>query len=183
MESAEIFAGAPVGIESVIETNRADRQFVTQPKADRVTHVVKTGLFGIGNQGASIGEHSPFEFAEERERVFNIEHGIELAANRVAMQIVRPEIALSKTTNGGASAVEETFVDGNVIPLIAFAAVQGVNKAGARAQTEAGPFEPALQCRPPFILHHTWRQVLGTERQIITRAKSSPNKIDFAAKR
>ena len=45
MKRAEIFVGAGIGVESVIETDRTDWQFVTQTKPERVAHVIEAGMF------------------------------------------------------------------------------------------------------------------------------------------
>ena len=42
MKRALVFVGALVGMISVIESHRADRQFVAQTDADPVMHVVET---------------------------------------------------------------------------------------------------------------------------------------------
>src|SRR5205823_11550797 len=111
MECADVFARLPVGINSIIEPNRADRQFVTQAPADRVMHVVNARLFGRGQEIAGIIKHRALEFAIDRKSVLDIEDGEKLTADRIAFWIVRTEIALAVTAHSSGAAIEEAFVD------------------------------------------------------------------------
>jgi hypothetical protein len=58
VERAEIFELVRVGIHTVVETNRANRQLVTQASTDRVAHVVQANVLGGGQQIASVSKHS-----------------------------------------------------------------------------------------------------------------------------
>src|SRR4029453_12060828 len=56
MECAGVFIGPRVGIDAVIETDRADGQFITQPYAYRIAHVVETWFFRCWKQIARVRE-------------------------------------------------------------------------------------------------------------------------------
>src|SRR5262245_30311152 len=90
MKRAEIFERVRIGIDAVVETDRTDRQFVTQPRADGVAHVVHANIFRAWEKIARIGENRHLQFTENWERVFDIEHGIEFSTDGMAMIIVRP---------------------------------------------------------------------------------------------
>src|SRR5437762_1596475 len=105
MKRAEIFMRVRVGIDSVVKTDRTDRQFIAQSRADSVAHIVEAGFFRGGQQIARIGENRSLQFAEERKRVFNIENRIKFAPERMTPVVMRPEIPLTKTSHGVASSV------------------------------------------------------------------------------
>src|SRR5438445_2833238 len=56
MKRAEIFAPLAIGIPSVIESNRADRQLVTQTATKSVAHVVYTRFLGSWEKIAGVEE-------------------------------------------------------------------------------------------------------------------------------
>src|ERR1700720_3832041 len=72
VKRAEIFARLAIRIPSVIETDRADRQFVTQAGAETVTHVVHARLFGSGKKVAGIEEERALKLTINRKGVFHI---------------------------------------------------------------------------------------------------------------
>src|SRR5205814_8802996 len=59
---------------SVIETDRTDRQFVTQAAAERITHVVHTGFFRSGKQVAGVKKECALKLTVNRKRVLDIEN-------------------------------------------------------------------------------------------------------------
>src|SRR4029450_4502308 len=75
MECAGVFIGPRVGIDAVIETDRADGQFITQPYAHRIAHVVETWFFRCREQIARVGENRALQFPENWKGVFDIKHG------------------------------------------------------------------------------------------------------------
>src|SRR6185312_6429255 len=113
MERAEIFELVRVRIHTVVETNRADRQLVTQAGTNRVAHVAQPNVLGGRQQIASVGKYSALQFAKNRECVFNIKDGKKLSADRMTVIVVRAEIAFAETANRCCSPVEESFVDRN----------------------------------------------------------------------
>ena len=48
VERAEIFELVRIRIHTVVEANRANRQLVTQTRANRVAHVVQPNVLGAG---------------------------------------------------------------------------------------------------------------------------------------
>src|SRR6476659_2407156 len=88
VERAEIFKLARVRIHTVVEANRADRQFVTQTSTNRVAHIAKPNVLRGRQQIASVGKHGALQFAENWECVFNIEDRKKFSADRVAVIIV-----------------------------------------------------------------------------------------------
>src|ERR1051326_2722876 len=73
MERAEIFELVGIRIDAVVEANRTDRQLVTQTRTNRVAQIVQPNVLGGGQQIASVGKHGALQFAENWERVFNID--------------------------------------------------------------------------------------------------------------
>ena len=63
MKRAKIFSRSFIGIPSIIETDRTDRQFVTQAAAERITHVVHTGFLGSGKQVAGVKKECALKLA------------------------------------------------------------------------------------------------------------------------
>ena len=104
MEGAGIFARARVGIVAVIEPDRADRQFVAQPDADGVTHVIEAGgdarkrVVRVRQQIAGVEKDRAEQFAINRESVFDIEDGEELAADGMIV-VVRAEVAFGEAAH------------------------------------------------------------------------------------
>src|SRR5437763_9582636 len=174
MESADIFARAPVRIEAVVDTYRADGQLVAQSQSHCITHVMETS----GNTGerivrarqkiAGIKEGRAQQLAVKRESVFDIEDREELAADRVAA-IVRTEVALGKAAHGRAAAVEKSFVDRDGRGRIV--ATQAVDDAGPRAQCQ--------QCAPV----HLAGLRRGAERKKISEPRRAADEIDVAPER
>src|SRR6476659_8360655 len=97
VERAEIFELARVRIDTVVETNRADRQLVTQTTTNRVPHIAQPNVLGGRQQISSISKHRALQFAENRECVFNIEDGKKFSTDRVTVIVVRAEFALAET--------------------------------------------------------------------------------------
>ena len=139
MECALVFAGAPVGIVSVIEADGADGQFVTKTDAHRVTHVVEAScevLKRIGRvweQIAGINENRAEQFAINREGLLDVEDGVEFTADRIPI-IVRAELAFAEAAHSRAAAVEESFVNRDFGRRRV--AIKGMNDSRPRAQRE-----------------------------------------------
>src|SRR3984893_16660521 len=136
MKGAEVFSRLAIWVPSVIESNRTDRQFVTEAAAEPVAHVVHAGFFGSGKQVAGVKEQCALELTVNWKRVFDIEDRIEFAANRISFRIVRAEIAFAKTTHGGGASVEKSFINGQRRRLIRTGIVKRMDKARARAERE-----------------------------------------------
>src|SRR5437773_7157415 len=111
MKRAKVFSRRAIRVPSVIEPDRTDRQFVTQAAAERVAHVVNAGLFGSGKQVAGVKKECALKLAVNRKRVFDVEDGIEFAADRISFGIMRAEVALTETAHSGSATVEEPLVD------------------------------------------------------------------------
>src|SRR5436309_9371966 len=73
VERAEIFELVRVRINTVVEANRADRQFVTQTSTNRIAHVVQPNVLGSRQEIASVSKYGALQFAENWKCVFNIE--------------------------------------------------------------------------------------------------------------
>src|SRR5690348_1836661 len=101
MKRSEIFAFMPVGVVSVIETDRTDRQFVTQTNSERVTHVIETRMFRSGQKISRVEKCCALELSIDGERVLDIEDGVELASNRIALWIVRTKRSFAETADAG----------------------------------------------------------------------------------
>src|SRR5262249_4256276 len=114
MERAEIFEFVGIRIHAVVETNRTNRQLVTQTGTNRIAHIVQPNVLGGGQQIASVSKHGALQFAENWERVFNIEDGKKFAADWMTMIIMRAEITLAEAAYRRRTAVKKTFVDGNL---------------------------------------------------------------------
>ena len=112
MERAEIFELVGIRIYAVVETNRTDRQLVTQTGPDRIAHIVQPMSSEVGRRLASVSKHGTLQFAEDWECVFNIEDGKKFAADWMTMIIMRAEIALAEAAHGRGTAIKKTFVDG-----------------------------------------------------------------------
>src|SRR5947208_16529329 len=137
MERAEILVFVRIGIDAVIEADRADGEFVAQAGADAVTHVTETGIVCVGEQVAGIDKNGALQFAIKWKGIFDVENGVGLAADRKTMAIMRAEFALAETAHSGAAAVEETLVNWNCGD-VAGAFVKRPNHTGAGAELEQG---------------------------------------------
>src|SRR5205814_6406624 len=71
----EIFELARVRIHTVVEANRADRQFVTQTPTNRVAYVAQPNVLGRRQQIAGVSKYGALQFTENWECIFNIEDG------------------------------------------------------------------------------------------------------------
>src|SRR5438874_12632167 len=111
MKRAKVFSRRFIGIPSVIETDRTDRQFVTQAAAERITHVVHTGFFRSGKQVAGVKKECALKLTVNRKRVLNIENRVEFATNRISLRIRRAKLAFAKTAHRGRSAIKKALVD------------------------------------------------------------------------
>jgi len=136
MKRAKVFSRRFIGIPSVIETDRTDRQFVTQAAAERVTHVVNAGLFRSGKQVAGIKEQCALELTVNRKRVLDIENRVEFATNRISLRIRRAKLAFAKTAHRGRSAIKKALVDRQRGRLVRAGMVERMNDPGARAESE-----------------------------------------------
>src|SRR6266481_4651006 len=87
VKRAEIFELMRVRIYTVIEANRADRQFVTQASTNRIAHVIQPDILRRRQQISSVSEHGALQFAENRECVFNVEDGKKFSADRMTVII------------------------------------------------------------------------------------------------
>src|ERR1043166_6163239 len=119
MERAYILIGAIVGIVTVIEPDRAERQFIAETDADRVTHVLKPGRNRVERIGrirqeiTGVEENRAEKFPVNREDVFDVEDREKLAPDGMPV-VMRTEVALGEAADGGAAAVEKAFVDRDV---------------------------------------------------------------------
>src|SRR5436190_22747563 len=111
MKCAEVFSRRAVRIPSIIQSNRPDRQFVTQSAAERVTHVVHARFLGSGKQIAGIEKERALKLSVNWKGVLDIEDGVEFAADWISFGIVRAEIAFAKTSHAGGAAVKKSLVD------------------------------------------------------------------------
>src|SRR4029077_9443522 len=102
MERPEIFVFARIGIDAVIEANRADGKFVAQAGADAVAHVVETGIVCVGEEVAGIDKKGTLQFAIKWKGIFHFKNGVDPPADRKTMAIMRAELALAETSHGGA---------------------------------------------------------------------------------
>src|SRR5437588_12358521 len=136
MKRAKVFSRRFIGIPSVIETDRTDRQFVTQAAAERITHIVHTGLLGSRKQVAGVKEQCALELAVNRKRVFDIEDGIKFATDRISLRIRRAKLAFAKTAHRGRSAIKKALVDWQRGRLVRAGMVERMNDPGARAESE-----------------------------------------------
>src|SRR5437879_13509452 len=98
MERAEILVFVRIGIDAVIEADRADGEFVAQAGADAVTHVAETGIVCVGEQVAGLDKNAALQFAIKWKGIVDVENGVELVADRKAMASSQPEVAAAETT-------------------------------------------------------------------------------------
>ena len=158
MERADIFVLPRTGIDAVIQPDRADGKFIAQAGADAVTHVAEIGVVCVGEKVAGIDKNGALQFAVKWKSIFDIENGIELAANREIIAIMRAEIALTETAHRSAAAVEETFVNWNCGD-VAGTFLKWPNQTGASAQLQQG----------------------FAKRDEVTGARGRTKKLDFAS--
>src|SRR5262249_51691721 len=111
MKRAEVFELVRVGIDSIIETNRADWQFVPQTSANRVAHIVQANVCGCRQNIAAGREDGALIFAEYGEGVLDIENREEFTADWMAVIVVRAKVAFAKTAYRCSATIEESFID------------------------------------------------------------------------
>src|SRR5439155_23463443 len=107
MERAEIFVRARIGIDSIIEANRTDRQLVAQARSDRITHIVEANVLGGRQKIARISEYCGLQFSQYRKGVFNFANGVKFCADGMTMIIVRANFAFDEAAHGFGAAIEE----------------------------------------------------------------------------
>src|SRR5438094_8624204 len=181
MKRAKVFSRRFIGIPSVIETDRTDRQFVTQAAAERVTHVVNAGLFRSGKQVSGIKEQCALELTVNRKRVFDVEDRIEFAADRISFGIMRAEVALTETAHSGSATVEESLVDWKGRWLVRAGMVERMHDPDSCAESERRLLKPALQRGQRLIFNNSRGQRLRTERQKIRDPAGGANELNVAA--
>src|SRR5262245_59686067 len=136
MERAEIFEFVGIRIHAVVETNRTNRQLVTQTGTNRIAHIVQPNVLGGGQQIASVSKHSALQLAENWERVFDIEDSKKFATDWMTMIIMRAEIALPEAAHGRRTAIEKTFVDGNLSRFIGATIGKRMDNATTRTERD-----------------------------------------------
>src|SRR5207247_10151602 len=104
VESAEIFELVRIRIYTVVEANRTDRQLVTQTSTNRVAHVVQPDVLRRRQQIASVSKYGALQFAENWERVLNIEDGKKFSADRMTLIIMRAKLQLGETAHAPGTA-------------------------------------------------------------------------------
>src|SRR5439155_804496 len=134
MEGAEIFACARIGIDAVIEANRAHRQLVAQARAYGVAHIVETNIFRRRQKITRISKYGALKFSKNRKGVFDIKHGKEFSADRMTMIIVGSKIAFAETAHGCSAAIEKTFVDRDGRRFAGTASCKRMDHPNARAE-------------------------------------------------
>src|SRR5947209_18283510 len=111
MERTGVLEWTWIWVEAVVETDRSDGQFVAQPDAERVAHVREGSILRRQQKITGIGKHRALQLPVNREGIFGVEHGEKLAADRVALGVVRAEIAFGHAAHRICAAVEERFDD------------------------------------------------------------------------
>src|SRR5215468_99599 len=183
MKRTEIFELVRVGIHTVVEANRADRQFVTQTRANSIAHVVEPNVLGAGQQVASVSKHGALQFAENWECVFNIEDSEKFSANRMTVIIVRAKIAFAEAAYRCCSAVEKPFVDRKGGCLVGAAAGKRMNNAATRTKRDRRLVDPSLETTlDGLICNHTGRERFWSKRKIVADAHRAANEFDVATK-
>ena len=134
MERAEIFVAMTIGINSVIETDRPDRQLIAKAATNPVTHVAQSRIFRAWQQIAGIGKERALQFAKNRKGVLGVKHRLKFAADWMALAIVRAKIALGETSHGGVPTIEKTLVDRNLSRFARTAGGKRMNHANTRAE-------------------------------------------------
>src|SRR4030095_282281 len=128
VKCTEIFILAAVGIDTVIEEDRADRKGVAQPHTEGVTHVADT-QFRVTAKIAGVGEDGPLQSASDRKGQLGIEHGEELATERMSLVVLRSQIPLGETAHGRRTAIEESDIDRDAF-------IHGLDQPGPRTESE-----------------------------------------------
>src|SRR5205085_12601573 len=136
MERAEILELVRLRIDAIVETNRTDRQLVTQTTTNRISHIAQPNVLGSRQQIASVSKYSALQFAKNRECVFNIEDGKKFSADRMPVIIMRAEFALAEAAHRCGSAVEETFIDRNFRRFAGTTGGKRMNNAGTRTKRD-----------------------------------------------
>src|SRR5262249_16598689 len=129
MKRAEVFELVRVGIDSIIETNRADWQFVPQTSANRVAHIVQANVFGCRQKIAGVRADRPRNRAEYRKGVLDIENREECTADRMAVIVVRAKVAFAKTAYRCSAPIEESFIDRKFDSFVGTAGCKRMNDA------------------------------------------------------
>src|ERR1051326_2440486 len=111
MKPAVVFLPLWIGIESVIEPNRTDGQLIAQAEPERISHLAQTRTLSRSQKIAGIEEGGPLQLAIDGERVFDIEHRIKFAPDRIVFRIVRAEVAFAEAADGSCAAVKKALVD------------------------------------------------------------------------
>ena len=184
MERAEIFIGVRIGIDAVIEANRADRQFVAQARAYGIAHIVKANILRAWQKVPGISEYGALQFSENRESVFDIKDGKEFSTHRMTVIIVGTKITFGETAHCCRAAIEKTFVNGNGSRLLGAAGCERMNNAGTRTKCDRGLAKPALQrCAGRLIFNYTRRERFGSKWKIVTDAHRASDIFDIASER
>src|SRR5437762_7293558 len=181
MKRAKVFSRRAIRVPSVIEPNRTNRQFVTQAAAERVAHVINAGLFGSGNQVAGVKKECALQLTVNRKRVFDVEGGIEFAADRISFGIMRAEVALTETAHSGSATVEEPLVDWQSGRLVRAGMVERMHDPDSCAESERRLLKPALQRGQCLIFNNSRGQRFRTERQKIRDPAGGADELNVAA--
>src|SRR5438128_8777031 len=184
MKRPETLELVRVGVHAVIETNRTDRQLVPQTRADRVAHIVQPNVFGARQKVSGVGENSALQFAENRECVFDIEHGKKFSTDRMPVIIVRAKIAFAETAHCCSSAIEKALVDRNFGRFAGAAGCKRMNNSDTSAKSDRGLPEPPFKTTADgLIFNYARREGLRSKWQIITNAHRAADEFDVAAER
>ena len=136
MECAEIFVWARIGIDAVIEANRADGQLVAQARTYGVPHIAKANILRGRQKITRISEYGALQFSENRKSVFDIKDGIEFAPDGVTVIVVRTEIAFAETAHRCGAAIEKALVDRNGRCFVTAAVCERMKDPGPRAERD-----------------------------------------------
>src|SRR5215470_15837458 len=171
MERAEILELARVGIHAVIETNRTYRQLIPQTRSDRVPHIVQANVFGARQKISRVGENSALQLPENRECVFDIEHGKKFSADGMPVIIVRAKIKFAETSHRCGAAIKKAFIDRNLSRFTGAAGCKRMNNSDASAKRDRGLPEPPLKTTAKgLVFDHARRERLRSKWQIIANA-------------
>src|SRR6266550_147210 len=132
---------------------------------------------------ARSGVNLALQFSENRKRVFDVEYRKKFAADGMSLIIVRPELALAKTSHCVCAAIEKTFVDRNGGRFGRTTHRERMNDAPARAECDRGLLDPALKRSARLIFHHTRREHFRSEREIIAHPHRAADIFDIASQR
>ena len=97
------------------------------------------------------------------------------------MSVMRPKIALSKTSHGVATTIEETFVNREGGRLVRAAVIKRMNNAGARPKGERRLLEPTLQGSSSFIFDDSGGKRFRRKRKIVAQPNRAADKVYIAA--